>query len=91
MSKKLEVPDYCSQHLDFYRAETFEEVIKRLEELSQEHSTDVFDEVVVSVSLGRNCKRPDKMPTLYFFANPLQSLLKLRAIAICNTVIHPIC
>lgn len=66
MSKKLKVPDYCSQQLGFYKVRTFEEVIKRLEELSQKYPTDVFDEVVVNVSLGRNCNDQTRCQSCIF-------------------------
>lgn len=64
--------DYCSRHLFFQRCKSFDEVIQKLQELSEKHSTDDFDEVVVSVFFGVFLYFPNKMPTLYFSQRSLK-------------------
>lgn len=58
--------DYCSRHLSFQRCKSFDEVIQKLQELAEKHSTDDFDEVVVSVSLGRFCTSPTRCQPCIF-------------------------
>lgn len=58
--------DYCSRHLSFQRCKSFDEVIQKLQELSEKHSTDDFDEVVVSVSLGCFCTSPTRCQPCIF-------------------------
>lgn len=58
--------DYCSRHLFFQRCKSFDEVIQKLQELSEKHSTDDFDEVVVSVSLGCFCTSPTRCQPCIF-------------------------
>ena len=51
--------DYCSRHLSFQRCKSFDEVIQKLQELSEKHSTDDFDE-------GRFCTSPTRCQPCIF-------------------------
>lgn len=54
--------DYCNHHLSFYIRKSFDEAIQELQELAREHSNYDFDEVVISVSLGRIFEATIKYP-----------------------------
>lgn len=58
MKNKKPTTGYCSQYLCCIKAQTFQDIVKELNELAEKHSTDDFDEVVITVSLGRNCTSP---------------------------------
>ena len=58
--------DYCNHHLAFYIKGSFDDAIQELQKLAREHSNDDFDEVVVSVSLGRNCTSPTRCQPCIF-------------------------
>ena len=64
--------DYCSRDLFFRRCKYFDELKQRFQELAEEHSTDDFDEVVVSVSLGRFCTSPTRCQPCIFYRNKVK-------------------
>lgn len=66
MKKELS-GDYCSQHLSFYKTGTFEEAIQKLQKLADKYTTSDFDEVVVTVSLGRRCTSPTRCQPCIFY------------------------
>ncbi len=66
MSNKSLAGDYCNSHLAFYTAGTFEEAIQKLREVATKNVAVDFDEVVVFVSLGRNCTSPTRCQPCIF-------------------------
>lgn len=56
MKKEEEkVPPYCVRYKGLFTFKTFDEAAKKLSELSEKYSSEDFDEVLVNISLGRNC------------------------------------
>lgn len=66
MKNKKPTTGYCSQYLCCIKAQTFQDIVKELNELAEKHSTDDFDEVVITVSLGRNCTSPIRCQSCIF-------------------------
>ena len=66
MKNKKPTTGYCSQYLCCIKAQTFQDIVKELNELAEKHSTDDFDEVVITGFFGTKLYFPNKMPTLYF-------------------------
>lgn len=58
--KKEKIPPYCVQYKGLFTFKTFDEVVKKLSELSQKYSSEDYDEVLVNISLGRNCSDREK-------------------------------
>lgn len=53
------IPPYCVRDKGLFTFKTFDEALKKLTELSVECSSEAYDEVLVNISLGRNCNDRD--------------------------------
>ena len=55
IKKEEKVPPYCVRYKGLFTFKTFDEAAKKLSELSEKYSSEDYDEVLVNISLGRNC------------------------------------
>lgn len=52
MKKEEKVPPYCVRYKGLYTFKDFNDAAKKL---SEKYSSEDYDEVLVNISLGRNC------------------------------------
>lgn len=64
--KKEKIPPYCVRHEGFFIFKTFDEALKKLTDLSVKCSSEDYDEVLVNISLGRNCNDRDRCQPCIF-------------------------
>ena len=60
MVKKEKIPPYCVLYKGLLTFKSFDEAAKKFSELSEKYSSEDFDEVLVNISLGRNCTARDR-------------------------------
>lgn len=53
--KKEKISPYCVRYKGLFTFKTFAEAEKKFSELSEKYSSEDYDEVLVNISLGRNC------------------------------------
>lgn len=53
--KKEKIPPYCVRYKGLFTFKTFDDAAEKLSELSKKYSSEDFDEVLVNISLERNC------------------------------------
>ena len=58
--KKEKISPYCVRYKGLFTFKTFDEAVKKLSELSEKYSPEDYDEVLVNISLGRNCSDREK-------------------------------
>lgn len=66
MKKKKGVVPYCVQYKGLFTAKTFDDVIKKLYAISEKYSSEDYDEVLVNISLGRNCNDRERCHSCIF-------------------------
>ena len=53
--KKEKISPYCVRYKELFTFKTFAEAEKKFSELSEKYSSEDYDEVLVNISLDRNC------------------------------------